>query len=190
MILLEERIRKDGEVKPGQVLKVNSFLNHQMDIELFSLMAKEWKRLFSGEKITKILTVEASGIGLACLCAQEFHVPAVFAKKNLTNNLADSVYWARVVSYTHHREYNIIVEKSFLKPEDHILIIDDFLANGSALLGLIGMVEASGATLAGAGIAIEKGFQPGGELVRQKGVRVESLAIIENMDDFGNISFR
>jgi xanthine phosphoribosyltransferase len=185
---LEDRIRKDGIVKDGDVLKVDSFLNHQMDVELFSEMGKEWARLFAGENVTKILTIEASGIGIACLAAQQFHVSVVFAKKNQTKNIAGDVYTAKVESFTHGRVYDIIVAKQFLNPEDRVLLIDDFLANGAALQGLIKLVRESGATLVGAGIAVEKAFQPGGELIRSMGVRVESLARIKSMGD-GKIEF-
>jgi xanthine phosphoribosyltransferase len=180
---LEERIRKDGIVKDGDVLKVDSFLNHQMDVELFAEMGKEWARLFAGENVTKILTIEASGIGIACLAAQQFQVPVVFAKKNQTKNIAGDVYTAKVESFTHGRIYDIIVAKQFLNPEDRVLLIDDFLANGAALQGLIKLVREAGATLVGAGIAIEKAFQPGGELIRSMGVRVESLARIKSMEN-------
>ncbi len=191
MKLLEERIRKDGTVKAGNVLKVDSFLNHQMDIDLFNEMGKEWARLFAGRKITKILTVEASGIGIACVAAQHFHVPVVFAKKSQSVNIDGEVYSTKIESFTHKRVYDVIVSKKFLHPEDHILIIDDFLANGCALEGLIDIVNKAGATVEGVGIAVEKGFQKGGDLIRSKGIRVESLAIVESMDDkTGEITFR
>lgn len=190
MRLLEERIRKDGKVKAGNVLKVDSFLNHQMDIALFGEMGKEFYRLFGADKVTKILTIEASGIGIACIAAQYFGVPVVFAKKNQTKNIAGEVYTSKVESFTHGRVYDILVAKEFLRPEDRVLIIDDFLANGSALLGLSKLVKDAGATLVGAGIAVEKGFQSGGRLVRNAGVRVESLAIIDSMDEEGGIVFR
>ncbi len=190
MRLLEERIIKDGKVKAGNVLKVDSFLNHQMDIALFGEIGKEFHRLFAADHVTKILTIEASGIGIACITAQYFQVPVVFAKKNQTKNIAGEVYTSKVESFTHGRVYDIIVAKEFLRPEDRILIIDDFLANGSALLGLSQLVKDAGATLVGAGIAVEKGFQAGGKLVRDAGVRVESLAIIESMDEDGKIVFR
>ena len=191
MNLLEERIRKDGTVKAGNVLKVDSFLNHQMDIDLFNEMGKEWARLFADRKITKILTVEASGIGIACVAAQHFHVPVVFAKKSQSVNIDGEVYSTKIESFTHKRVYDVIVSKKFLHPEDHILIIDDFLANGCALEGLIDIVNKAGATVEGVGIAVEKGFQKGGDLIRSKGVRVESLAIVESMDDkTGEITFR
>ena len=191
MKLLEERIRKDGTVKAGNVLKVDSFLNHQMDIDLFNEMGKEWARLFADHKITKILTVEASGIGIACVAAQHFHVPVVFAKKSQSVNIDGEVYSTKIESFTHKRVYDVIVSKKFLHPEDHILIIDDFLANGCALEGLIDIVNKAGASVEGVGIAVEKGFQKGGDLIREKGVRVESLAIVESMDAAtGEIVFR
>ena len=191
MKLLEERIRKDGTVKAGNVLKVDSFLNHQMDIDLFNEMGKEWARLFADRKITKILTVEASGIGIACVAAQHFHVPVVFAKKSQSVNTDGEVYSTKIESFTHKRVYDVIVSKKFLHPEDHILIIDDFLANGCALEGLIDIVNKAGASVEGVGIAVEKGFQKGGDLIRSKGIRVESLAIVESMDDkTGEITFR
>ena len=191
MKLLEERIRKDGTVKAGNVLKVDSFLNHQMDIDLFNEMGKEWARLFADRKITKILTVEASGIGIACVAAQHFHVPVVFAKKSQSVNIDGEVYSTKIESFTHKRVYDVIVSKKFLHPADHILIIDDFLANGCALEGLIDIVNKAGASVEGVGIAVEKGFQKGGDLIRSKGIRVESLAIVESMDDkTGEITFR
>lgn len=191
MKLLEERIRKDGTVKAGNVLKVDSFLNHQMDIELFNEMGKEWARLFADRPITKILTVEASGIGIACVAAQHFHVPVVFAKKTQSLNIDGEVYSTKIESFTHKKVYDVIVSKKFIKPEDHILIIDDFLANGCALEGLLQLVEDAGATVEGIGIAVEKGFQKGGDLIRAKGIRLESLAIVESMDaETGEIIFR
>ena len=191
MKLLEERIRKDGIVKPGNVLKVDSFLNHQMDIELFSEMGKEFKSLYEGCPINKILTIEASGIGIACIAAQYFHVPVVFAKKTQSINLDGDVYSTKIQSFTHRRIYDVIVSKKFLSPEDHVLIIDDFLANGCALEGLIDIVKSSGATIEGVGIAIEKGFQKGGDLIRGKGIRVESLAIVDGMNaETGEVFFR
>ena len=182
MKLLEERIRKDGTVKEGNVLKVDSFLNHQMDIDLFNEMGKEWARLFADCPITKILTVEASGIGIACVAAQHFHVPVVFAKKTQSLNIDGEVYSTKIQSFTHKKVYDVIVSKKFIKPEDHILIIDDFLANGCALEGLLEIVSEAGATVEGIGIAVEKGFQKGGDQIRAKGVRLESLAIVESMD--------
>ena len=191
MKLLEERIREDGVVKEGNVLKVDSFLNHQMDIELFNEMGKEWARLFADRPVTKILTVEASGIGIACVAAQHFHVPVVFAKKTQSLNIDGEVYSTKIQSFTHKKIYDVIVSKKFIKPEDHILIMDEFLANGCALEGLVQIVEDAGATVEGIGIAVEKGFQKGGDLIREKGVRVESLAIVESMDAAtGEIVFR
>lgn len=191
MKLLEERIRKDGTIKADNVLKVDSFLNHQMDIELFNEMGKEFKRLFEKEEINKILTIEASGIGIACIVAQHFNVPVVFAKKTQSINIDGEVYSTKIESFTHKKIYDVIVSKKFLHKEDKILIIDDFLANGCAVAGLIDMVKAAGATVAGVGIAIEKGFQQGGDLIRKKGVHVESLAIVDEMDcENGTIRFR
>ena len=187
MELLKERIRKEGRVKAGNVLKVDSFLNHQMDIELFNEMGKEFKRLFADKPINKILTIEASGIGIACIAAQYFNVPVVFAKKAESINLDGESYVTKIESFTKKRQYDIIVSKKYLSPADHILIIDDFLANGCAVAGLIDIVESAGGTIEGVGIAIEKGFQCGGTLIRTKGVKVESLAIIESMDDVNGI---
>lgn len=191
MELLESRIRKDGVVKPGNVLKVDSFLNHQMDVELFNEMGKEFKRLFADRPINKILTIEASGIGIACIVAQHFGVPVVFAKKAKSINLDGETYSTKIQSFTHKKVYDVIVAKRFLEPQDHILIIDDFLANGCAVDGLIDLIRSAGATVEGVGIAIEKGFQRGGDVIRAKGIHVESLAIIESMDDrTGEITFR
>lgn len=191
MQLLEERIRKDGIVREGNVLKVDSFLNHQMDIRLFEEIGREFRRRFRNENITKILTIEASGIGIACITAQSFQVPVVFAKKTKTKNIAGDVYVSRVESYTHGRVYEIIVSKDFLKKEDRVLLIDDFLANGKALEGLADLVEQAGAVLVGAGVVIEKGFQPGGDIIRSRGIRLESLAIVDEMDEkTGEIRFR
>ncbi len=191
MQLLKDRIRKDGKVKEGNVLKVDSFLNHQMDTKLFREIGKEFKRRFEGEEVNKILTIEASGIGIACVVAEAFDVPVVFAKKTQTKNIAGDVYKSKVESYTHGRVYDIIVSKEFLGPEDKILLIDDFLANGKALEGLCDLVQLAGATLVGAGIVIEKGFQPGGDIIRAKGIHLESLAIVESMDEAtGEIIFR
>ena len=189
MKMLEDRIRKDGIVREGNVLKVDSFINHQMDIPLFREMAKEWKRLFAGKPINKVLTIEASGIGIAAVVASEFNVPVVFAKKTQTKNIAGEVYTSRVESYTHGRIYDIIVAKEFLGKGDKVLVIDDFLANGKALEGLTALIKESGAELVGAGIVIEKAFQPGGERIRARGVRVESLARIRSMSDCGEIEF-
>ena len=185
MQLLEDRIRKDGIVKEGDVRKVDSFLNHQMDVSLFEAMGREWKRLFDGCGVNKILTIEASGIGMAALAGEVFDVPVLFAKKAQTSNIDGDVYSSKVFSYTHNREYTIRVSKQFLSPEDKVLIIDDFLANGKALLGLIDIVHQAGATVTGCGIAIEKAYQPGGEAVRSTGVRVESLAKIKEMSEDG-----
>lgn len=191
MKLLKDRIRKDGIVKEGNVLKVDSFLNHQMDVKLFHEIGLEFKRRFEGEEINKILTIEASGIGIACVAAEVFDVPVVFAKKNQTKNIAGDVYTSKVESFTHGRVYDIRVAKQFLGKGDKVLVIDDFLANGKALEGLIELINASGATLVGAGIVIEKGFQVGGDLIRSKGVHLESLAIVESMDEkTGEIVFR
>lgn len=191
MKLLEERIRKDGVVKEGNILKVDSFLNHQMDVDLFNSMGEEFKRLFADSPVTKILTIEASGIGIAAITAQHFHVPVVFAKKAQSVNLDGEMYTTKIESFTHKRTYDVIVSKKFLNSEDHILIIDDFLANGCAVNGLIDLITAAGATVEGVGIAIEKGFQTGGKLIRDRGIRVESLAIIESMDaSTGEIVFR
>ncbi len=191
MKLLEERIRKDGIIKEGNVLKVDRFLNHQMDIELFQEIGKEFKRRFEGKEINKILTIEASGIGIACITAESFHVPVVFAKKTQTKNIAGEVYRTQVESFTHGRVYDIIVSKEFLGKGDKVLLIDDFLANGKALEGLAALVQDSGAELVGAGVVIEKGFQRGGDVIRAKGIHLESLAIVESMDEkTGEIVFR
>lgn len=190
MEALKQRIIKDGIIKEGNVLKVDSFLNHQLDINLFEKMGEEFKKRFEGQEINKILTIEASGIAIACIVARHFNVPVVFAKKSKTKNIAGEVYTSKVESFTHGRVYDIIVSKDFLNPEDKVLIIDDFLANGQALIGLSNLVKDAGATLVGAGIAIEKGFQKGGDLLREQGVRVESLAIIDEMDVEKGIKFR
>ena len=191
MKLLEDRIRKDGVVKEGNVLKVDRFLNHQMDIELFQEIGKEFKRRFANENVNKILTIEASGIGIACVAAESFHVPVVFAKKTQTKNIAGEVYRTQVESFTHGRIYDIIVSKEFLGKGDRVLLIDDFLANGKALEGLAQLVQDSGAELVGAGIVIEKGFQKGGDVIRAKGIHLESLAIVDGMNDkTGEIIFR
>ena len=191
MNCLEEKILKDGIVKEGNVLKVDSFLNHQMDIELFNEMGKEWKKRFEGKNINKILTIEASGIGIACIAAQHFGVPVVFAKKAKSINLDGEMYTAEVESFTHKNRNQVIVSRRFLSPEDHLLIIDDFLANGCALQGLISIAESAGATVEGLGIVIEKGFQIGGRVIRNLGYQLESLAIIDGMDaETGTITFR
>ena len=191
MELLKERIRKDGVVKEGNVLKVDRFLNHQMDVKLFQEIGKEFKRRFAGKNINKIITIEASGIGIACIVAECFDVPVVFAKKTQTKNIAGDVYTTKVESFTHGRVYDIIVSKEFLGEGDHVLLIDDFLANGKALEGLAELVKKSGAELVGAGVVIEKGFQVGGDIIRSKGIHLESLAIVESMDEkTGEVVFR
>ena len=211
MELLKDKIRKDGIVKEGNILKVDSFLNHQMDIKLFCEIGKEFKKRFADTEITKILTIEASGIGIACVAAMYFDVPVVFAKKSKTKNIAGDVYKTQVKSFTHGRVYDVIVSKDakilkkqtafsgkdniividdILKPDDKVLVIDDFLASGCALIGLIDLINESGATLQGAGIVIEKGFQVGGKLLREKGIRVESLAIVESMDTETGVVFK
>lgn len=191
MNFLEEKILKDGIVKEGNVLKVDSFLNHQMDIELFNEMGKEWKKRFAGKEINKILTIEASGIGIACIAAQHFGVPVVFAKKSKSINLEGDMYTAEVESFTHKNKNQVIVAKKFLSEDDHVLLIDDFLANGCALQGLIQIVQSAGATVEGIGIAIEKGFQTGGKIIRNLGYQLESLAIVDAMnDETGEIVFR
>lgn len=191
MELLEQRIVKDGIVKKGNVLKVDSFLNHQIDIDLMNEIGKEFKRIFSDVEITKIFTIEASGIAVAAIVAQYFNVPVVFAKKTQSINLDGSVYSTKIESFTHKRVYDVIVSKKYLSPDDKILVVDDFLANGCAAEGLIELINESGATLQGVGIIIEKGFQDGGKRLREKGIRVESLAIIDAMnDETGEIKFR
>lgn len=191
MNFLEERIVKDGIVKEGNVLKVDSFLNHQMDINLFDQMGEEFKRRFVKKNINKILTIEASGIGIACVVARHFNVPVVFAKKAKSINIDGDVYVAEVESFTHKNKNQVIVSKAFLSEDDHVLIIDDFLANGCALQGLISIVNQAGGTVEGIGIAVEKGFQVGGQLIRNLGFQLESLAIVEGMDaKTGEIRFR
>lgn len=190
MKALKDRIVKDGKIREGNVLKVDSFLNHQLDIDLFEQMGEEFKRRFEGKEITKILTIEASGIAIACIAARYFKVPVVFAKKTQTKNIAGDVYTSKVESFTHGKVYDIIVAKEFLTPEDRVLIIDDFLANGKALLGLTKLVQNAGATVVGAGIAIEKGFQDGGKLIRESGIHLESLAIIDEMSVEDGVTFR
>ena len=191
MNFLEERIVKDGIVKEGNVLKVDSFLNHQMDIELFDQMGAEFKKRFADRPINKILTIEASGIGIACVVAQHFGVPVVFAKKTKSINIEGEMYTAKVESFTHKCKNQVIVAKKFLSEDDHVLIIDDFLANGCALQGLIQIVKAAGGTVEGIGIAIEKGFQSGGTVIRNLGYHLESLAIVDGMDaSTGKITFR
>ena len=190
MKLLEERIIKDGIVLDEKVLKVDSFLNHQIDVTLFFEMGKEFKRLFANEGINKILTIESSGIGIACITAQFFNVPVVFAKKNKTKNVVGEVYMSEVESFTHGRVYKVVVSKNYLGKNDSVLIIDDFLANGNAAFGLVDIVSQAGGSIAGIGIAIEKGFQTGGEMLRSKGLHVESLAIIDGMSPETGIVFR
>ena len=191
MNCLEERILKDGVVKEGNILKVDSFLNHKMDVKLFDEMAIEYQKRFEGKEINKILTIEASGIGIASVVALRFGVPVVFAKKTQSVNLDGEMYTAEVESFTHKNINNVIVSKKFIGPEDKVLIIDDFLANGCALMGLIQIVSQAGATVAGIGIAIEKGFQPGGQIIRNLGYQLESLAIVESMDaKTGTVVFR
>lgn len=191
MNFLEERILKDGIVKDRNVLKVDSFLNHQMDIALFNEIGKEFKKRFEGKKINKILTIEASGIGIACIVAQHFDVPVVFAKKAKSINLEGEMYVAEVESFTHNCKNQVIVAQKFLSEKDHVLIIDDFLANGCALQGLIQIVQSAEATVEGIGIVVEKGFQPGGRIIRNLGIQLESLAIVERMDSStGEIAFR
>lgn len=188
---LEERITKDGIVKEGNVLKVDSFLNHQMDIRLFDQIGEEFKKRFEGTEINKILTIEASGIGIACVAARHFDVPVVFAKKSKSINIEGDVYVAEVESFTHKCKNQVIVSKKFINPEDKILIIDDFLANGCALQGLISIVKSAGASVEGIGIAVEKGFQTGGQVIRNLGYHLESLAIVDSMDAAtGEIKFR
>ena len=189
MQLLEDRIRRDGIVRDGGVLKVDSFLNHQMDVPFFAEMAKEFERLYHNCGINKILTIEASGIGVACITAQYFGCPVVFAKKSKTLNIAGDVWTAKVKSFTHGKTYDVIVSRDYLTSADRVLIIDDFLANGAALQGLIDIVNQAGATLIGAGICIEKAFQPGGDLIRGMGVRVESLARIKSMSVENGVEF-
>lgn len=191
MRLLEERIQREGHVKTPEVLKVDAFLNHQMDVALFEEMAKEWKRLFAGKPINKILTIEASGIGIAAIVAREFGVPVVFAKKAQSINLDGTVYATRVESFTHGKVFDVIVSKKYVGPDDHLLLIDDFMANGCAMRGLIEVCEDAGATIEGIGIAIEKGFQNGGRDLRERGYQLESLAIVDAMDPAtGKITFR
>ena len=190
MKLLEDRIQKDGKIRNGgAVLKVDSFLNHQIDVELYNEIGKEFFRLFGGENVTKILTIEASGIGIACIAGQYFNVPVIFAKKSKTKNIDGSVYTAKVESFTHGKVYDIMVAKEFLRPGDRVLLIDDFLANGAALNGLIQVVKGASATVVGAGICVEKAFQPGEDLIRGQGIRVESLARIKSMSETEGVTF-
>lgn len=189
MELLKERIRKDGKIRGTQVLKVDSFLNHQMDVDLFDAIGAEFKRRFADCEINKILTIEASGIGIACLAARHFHCPVVFAKKSQSRNISNDVYTAKVESFTHGKVYDVVVSKEYLNPGDKVLLIDDFLANGEALRGLAKLVSDSGAELVGAGIVIEKAFQPGGDDLRAAGMRVESLARVAAMSETDGITF-
>ena len=189
MKLLEDRILRDGIVKPGNILKVDSFINHQMDISFINELGREFKRRFSHNRITKILTIEASGIGIACIAAQYFGVPVIFAKKAQSLNLDGEMYIAKVESFTHKRVYDVILSKKFLTEQDHVLLIDDFLANGCALMGLMDIVKQSGAVLEGAGVVIEKGFQKGGQMISDMGVHLESLAIVDAMTD-DSLTFR
>lgn len=191
MNFLEERIVKDGIIKEGNVLKIDSFLNHQMDISLFNQMGAEFKKRFEGKNINKILTIEASGIGIACVAAMHFNVPVVFAKKSKSINIDGDMYIAEVESFTHKCKNQVIVSKKFLNEDDHVLIIDDFLANGCALQGLISIIKQAGGTVEGIGIAIEKGFQNGGNIIRNLGYQLESLAIVDSMDAAtGTVKFR
>ena len=191
MNFLEERIMKDGVVKEGNILKVDSFLNHQMDVKLFKQMGEEFKRKFAGKNINKIITIEASGIGIACIVAECFDVPVVFAKKSQSVNIDGDVYSAEVESFTHKCKNQVLISKKFVGPEDHVLIIDDFLANGCALQGLISIVNQAGGTVEGIGIAVEKGFQQGGQIIRNLGYQLESLAIVDGMNAAdGSINFR
>ena len=191
MNFLEERIMKDGVVKEGNILKVDSFLNHQMDVKLFKQMGEEFKRRFAGKNINKIITIEASGIGIACIVAECFDVPVVFAKKSQSVNIDGDVYSAEVESFTHKCNNQVLISKKFVGPEDHVLIIDDFLANGCALQGLISIVNQAGGTVEGIGIAVEKGFQQGGQIIRNLGYQLESLAIVDGMNAAdGSINFR
>ncbi len=191
MNFLEERIMKDGVVKEGNILKVDSFLNHQMDVKLFKQMGEEFKRRFAGKNINKIITIEASGIGIACIVAECFDVPVGFAKKSQSVNIDGDVYSAEVESFTHKCKNQVLISKKFVGPEDHVLIIDDFLANGCALQGLISIVNQAGGTVEGIGIAVEKGFQQGGQIIRNLGYQLESLAIVDGMNAAdGSINFR
>ena len=190
MKLLQERIVKDGQIEAGNIVKVDSFLNHQIDVSLLEEIGKEFHRQFAGQTVNKILTIEASGIAIACIAARYFQVPVVFAKKTRSLNIAGDVYTAKVESFTHKNTNDIIVSKKFLSPGDRILIVDDFLANGKAILGLAKLVEQAGATLVGAGVVIEKGFQDGGKRIREAGIDLRSLAIVEEMDTEHGIRFR
>lgn len=188
MELLKNRILKDGKIIGDSIIKVDSFLNHQLDIELFNEMGREFQRRFGSAKVNKILTVESSGIAIACIAAQYFKVPVVFAKKHDALNIDAETYHSEVYSFTKQKSYNIRVSKKYISPQDHVLIIDDFLANGKAASGLVDIVQQADATVAGVGIVIEKGFQKGREVLQQKGIRIESLAIIESIGN-GTIKF-
>lgn len=188
MRLLEDKIRNEGRVLPGDVLKVDNFLNHQIDVELVSKLGEEWYRLFKDEGVTKILTIEASGIGIACLAARHFGVPVLFAKKSKSSNIGSDFHTTKVTSYTHGQVYDVIISKKYISENDRVLIIDDFLANGCALKALIELAEMGGATVVGAGVAIEKAYQGGGDQIREMGYRVESLARVASMGD-GKIEF-
>ena len=190
MKLLEDRIREQGQVRPGNVLKVDCFLNHQLDVDLLDTIGGEFHRLFAGQGINKILTIEASGIAIACMAARHFKVPVVFAKKAKSKNIDGEVYTSTVHSYTYGRDYDITLAKKFLGPQDRVLILDDFLANGKAMRGLLDVCRQAGATVAGIGVCIEKGFQPGGAELRAEGYRVASLAIVDAMGDDGSLTFR
>lgn len=190
MKLLEDRIREQGQVRPGNVLKVDCFLNHQLDVDLLDAIGREFHRLFAGQGINKILTIEASGIAIACMAARHFKVPVVFAKKAKSKNIDGEVYTSTVHSYTYGRDYDITLAKKFLGPADRVLILDDFLANGKAMRGLLDVCRQAGATVAGIGVCIEKGFQPGGAELRAEGYRVASLAIVDAMGDDGSLTFR
>lgn len=189
MELLKERIRRDGVIKGTDVLKVDRFLNHQMDIDLFDRIGEEFLCRFHGCGVNKILTIEASGIGIACITARFFHCPVVFAKKSQSSNISADVYSTKVKSFTHGKTYDVVVSKEYLHPEDRILVIDDFLANGAALEGLFDLIHQAGAKVVGAGICIEKAFQPGGDLLRKQGYRIESLARIKSMSEEKGIEF-
>ena len=190
MELLKERIRRDGIIRPGNVLQVDSFLNHQMDVALFREIGQEFARRFAGLPVSKILTVEASGIGIACIAAQYFHVPVVFAKKSRTSNQSPDVYASRVASFTHGNINEIVVSRQYLSPRDDVLILDDFLAVGNAVRGMMDLIRQAGARLTGVGIVIEKGFQSGGDELRTQGIRLESLAIVDAMDPASGVTFR
>ena len=190
MELLEQRIREQGQVRPGNILKVDCFLNHQLDVELLDEIGKEFYRLYKDEGINKILTIEASGIAIACMTARYFHVPVVFAKKAKSKNLDGEVFTSVVHSYTYGRDYDITLARKFLGPQDKVLIVDDFLAVGKAMNGLLDICKQAGAQVGGTGIAIEKGFQPGGAALRAAGYRVTSLAIVDGMGDDGSLEFR